>query len=180
MGAGAVVLALGCAKSEEPEAASAPTEMPAPKAGAVAPDAESDAVAQKAVARPKAELSEKKFGEAITVADVTPLSDVLESPEKFADKTIRTEGVVTAVCKSMGCWMELSDEREQAHVTMASHSFFVPKDADGHRAIVQGTVTPGQPEDQCGNKDGCYEDAKKATGKVAKLEIVATGVEFID
>jgi hypothetical protein len=174
----ALALGAGCARGADEAAQSEPPPAVAASPTAAAPEGE--AVAQKAEARPSVELPEKKFGEPITVDEITPLEDVLASPDKFADKTIRTEGVVTAVCKSMGCWMELSDEKEQAHVTMAGHSFFVPKTADGHRAIVQGTVTAGKPEDQCGNKDGCYENAQKATGKVAKLEIVATGVEFVD
>jgi hypothetical protein len=88
---------------------------------------------------------------------------------------VRTEGVVSAVCQSMGCWMEIRDEAGQAHIKMAGHSFFVPKDASGHRAVVQGTVlsitTP---------KDECASEAEKQTGAVAKVEIVATGVEFVN
>jgi Domain of unknown function (DUF4920) len=82
--------------------------------------------------------------------------------------------VVTAVCKAMGCWMEIGDPGSQAHVKMAGHSFFVPKDASGHRAIVQGTVLPTS-NDECS-----AAEAKQQTGTVAKLEIEATGVEFVD
>ena len=89
------------------------------------------------------------------------------------DKTVRTEGVVSAVCKSMGCWMEIADPAGQAHIKMAGHSFFVPRDASGHRAVVQGTVL--RP-----SHDECSEEAKQQTGAVAKIEIEATGVEFLD
>jgi hypothetical protein len=88
---------------------------------------------------------------------------------------VRTEGVVSAVCQSMGCWMQLSDAAGQAHIKMAGHSFFVPKDASGHRAIVQGKVISAT-----GGSDECAEEAKQATGKIAKIEFEATGVEFID
>ena len=73
----------------------------------------------------------------------------------------------------MGCWMEIADPNGQAHIKMAGHSFFVPKNASGHRAVVQGTVL--RP-----SNDECSQEAKEQTGAVAKIEIEATGVEFVD
>jgi hypothetical protein len=69
--------------------------------------------------------------------------------------------------------MEIADPAGQAHIKMAGHRFFVPKDASGHRAVVQGTVL--RPDD-----DECSAEAKQQTGAVAKVEIEATGVEFVD
>ena len=80
----------------------------------------------------------------------------------------------------MGCWMEIADDSGQAHIKMAGHSFFVPKDANGHRARIQGKVLPSGTEDTCGSKDSCRENAEKDTGRVAKIEIEATGIEFLD
>jgi hypothetical protein len=118
-------------------------------------------------------LAQKKFGGAITEASTTTLDALLREPAKFQTKTVRTEGVVSAVCKSMGCWMEIADPAGQAHIKMAGHSFFVPRDASGHHAVVQGTVL--RP-----SHDECSEEAKQQTGAVAKIEIEATGVEFLD
>jgi hypothetical protein len=120
-------------------------------------------------------LNQKKFGAEITEKTSTALDALIKEPRKFSTKTVRTEGVVSAVCKSMGCWMELADDAGHAHIKMAGHSFFVPKDASGHRAIVQGTLlAPTETEDEC------RQEAKQQTGKVAKIEIEATGVEFVD
>jgi Domain of unknown function (DUF4920) len=118
-------------------------------------------------------LTQKRFGGQITEKTNTALDALLREPARFQAKTVRTEGVVSAVCKSMGCWMEIADPSGQAHIKMAGHSFFVPKDASGHRAVVQGTVL--RPND-----DECSEEAKQQTGAVAKIEIEATGVEFVD
>jgi hypothetical protein len=118
-------------------------------------------------------LAQKKFGGAITETSTTTLDALLREPTKFQTKTVRTEGVVSAVCKSMGCWMEITDPAGQAHIKMAGHSFFVPRDASGHHAVVQGTVL--RP-----SHDECSEEAKQQTGAVAKIEIEATGVEFLD
>lgn len=120
-------------------------------------------------------LAQKRFGAEITEKTSTGIDALVREPAKYTSQTVRTEGVVSAVCQSMGCWMEIRDDAGQAHIKMAGHSFFVPKDASGHRAVVQGTVlsvtTP---------KDECATEAEKQTGAVAKVEIVATGVEFVD
>jgi hypothetical protein len=149
-----------CGKAADPDQATAPP--PAATAGV-----------QAAGATQLTPLSQKKFGAAITEHASTGIDAILREPAKYTSKTVRTEGVVSAVCQSMGCWMEIRDEAGQAHIKMAGHSFFVPKNASGHRAVVQGTVVDVQ-------KDECTEEAEKQTGKVAKVEIVATGVEFVN
>ena len=148
-------------------------QAPAPPEGVAAPPAATGV--QRASATELKPLAKKKFGADITEPTSTGIDALLRQPERYTSKTVRTEGVVSAVCQSMGCWMEIRDEAGQAHIKMAGHSFFVPKDASGHRAVVQGTVlsitTP---------KDECATEAEKQTGAVAKVEIVATGVEFVN
>jgi hypothetical protein len=154
-----------CAKAPDPTPSADPAQ-PQPKAAT--------ASALKA-------LDKKQFGAAITEKAPTPLTSLVKEPAKFANQTVCTEGIVSAVCKSMGCWMEIADESGQAHIKMAGHSFFVPKEANGHRARIQGKVIPAaDAQDMCGAKDNCRENAEKETGKVAKIEIEATGVEFLD
>jgi hypothetical protein len=151
----AIVALAGCAQ------APAPTEAP------------ENAGVQKAAATALKPLAQKRFGGAITETSSTALEALLREPGKYQSKTVRTEGVVSAVCKGMGCWMEIVEPGGQAHIKMAGHSFFVPKDASGHRAVVQGTVL--RP-----SEDACAQEAKEQTGAVAKIEIEATGVEFVD
>lgn len=120
-------------------------------------------------------VASKKFGAAITEQTSTPLTALVKEPGKFSAQTVRTEGKVSAVCQEMGCWMEISDPAGQAHIKMAGHSFFIPKDASGHRAVVQGKVLNPQAD-----KGHCEAEAEAQTGKVAKVEIEATGVELLD
>jgi hypothetical protein len=63
---------------------------------------------------------------------------------------------------------------------MAGHGFFVPKDSNGHRAVVQGKVLAPEQGGSCADGDGCRDEATKATGRVASVEIEATGVQFLD
>jgi uncharacterized protein DUF4920 len=100
------------------------------------------------------------------------LSDLVREPARFADKTVRVEGKVSAVCQNRGCWLELGDDAGSAHVKLKGHSFFVPKDAQGKRAEVEARVFPNV------DKGHCEEEAAEQTGRVAKIELEATGVEL--
>jgi hypothetical protein len=100
------------------------------------------------------------------------LSEVLSTPSKFADKTVRMEGKITAVCQGMGCWLQLGDEKGSAHVKLRGHSFFVPKNSSGKTALVEARVLPVPDEGHC------EEEAKEQTGVVAKVELEASGVEI--
>lgn len=165
----AFTFALGaCAKSEAPQPeATAPAAAPTP---ALEPKA--------ATAETIKPLTQKKFGQPVSETKATALTDLVKEPGKFADQTVRTEGVVSAVCKSMGCWMEIADTSGQAHIKMAGHSFFVPREANGHRAVVQGKVMPAAADKgTCGPDDGCGQGS---SAKMAKVEIEATGIEFVD
>lgn len=118
-------------------------------------------------------LEKKKFGAAVTETTTTPLPAITKDPTSFANRTVRTEGMVSAVCQSMGCWMQIADTSGKAHIKMAGHSFFVPRAASGHRAVVQGKVLASKEPNACGN-DGCGNQ------ELTQVEIEATGVEFID
>jgi hypothetical protein len=135
-------------------------------------------VPQAAAAEGIKPLTQKKYGQPVTESTTTTLTALAQEPTKFSEQTVRTEGVVSAVCKSMGCWMEIADTSGQAHIKMAGHAFFVPRDASGHRAVVQGKVlAPTADKGTCGADDGCGQGS---SAKLAKVEIEATGIEFID
>jgi hypothetical protein len=168
----ALTLALGaCAKSEPPAPeAAAPPSVANPPAQGLDPKATTAEVIKP--------LTQKKFGQPVTETKSTTLTDLVKEPNKFSEQTVRTEGTVSAVCKSMGCWMEIADTSGQAHIKMAGHSFFVPREASGHRAIVQGKVMGGGDKGgMCGADDGCGQGS---SAKMAKVEIEATGIEFLD
>ena len=160
---------LGCAQPSAPEVTAAP-----PAATAEAPKS---GVKQATVSsiRP---LSQKKFGAAITESSNTTLSSLVTEPSRFSAKTVRTEGVVSAVCQSMGCWMEIVDDAGQAHIKMAGHSFFIPKEASGHRAVVQGKLLAAAGP-ACGAND-CNPANMPNSNKGEQAQIEATGVEFVD
>src|SRR5687767_6720474 len=50
-----------------------------------------------------------KIGAGVTLSAPTPISALVASPKDFAGKTIRIDGVATAVCEAMGCWMAVAE-----------------------------------------------------------------------
>jgi hypothetical protein len=126
-------------------------------------------------AAPAAPAAATIFGQPITVADSTALAAIVQHPSQFSGQTVRTEGVVTAVCQARGCWMQIGDGEQRVHVRMHGHSFFIPRNASGRRARVQATVEGGNPNGHC------EQEAAEATGQqaAARLELDATGVELL-
>lgn len=121
-------------------------------------------------------------------AQLVALADVAKDPSAYTNKTFTTTGTVTAVCQHRGCWMEIKDDKGEAHVKMAGHSFFVPKTANGKKARVLATLVRADNEGSCGegsekheaNGKGCKAEAEAQLGRpLAKLELVAQGVELL-
>jgi hypothetical protein len=170
----AVVLAAACSQPEPAPHTPQVRAEPAP-AAAAAPHADHHpAVNAAAPVQPGANGS-RRFGEPLAAdAQRVRLNEIVQTPQRFTGRSVRVEGTVAAVCQHMGCWMEIRDEAMQAHVRMHGHSFFVPRDVNGHRAAVQATVVAAHPPTECDR------EARVQTGQVAQVELDATGVEVYD
>jgi hypothetical protein len=140
-------------------------------------------------ASPKAQEPAKKkldekvwehFGDGITEGPAVPLADALKKPEDFTGKVVRLEAPITAVCQTKGCWMHLGNQQPPVMVKFKDYGFFVPKDASGRVAIVEGTMTMKQEtveqtrhylEDA-----GKHEEAAKVTEGRRLYHFMASGV----
>jgi hypothetical protein len=87
---------------------------------------------------------QEKLGKGVTLAEATPIKALYETPDKFVGKTIRIDGVVTAVCEEMGCWMALGEsEKSEAVVRFkVEHSAGIvfPISAKGKQASAEGVL----------------------------------------
>jgi hypothetical protein len=85
---------------------------------------------------------DEKFGKGVTLKEATPIKTLFESPEKFVGKTIRIDGVVTAVCAEMGCWMALgesADAKESVRLKVSHDGKIVfPVSAKGKAVSAEG------------------------------------------
>ncbi|OFW30137.1 MAG: hypothetical protein A3H97_24550 [Acidobacteria bacterium RIFCSPLOWO2_02_FULL_65_29] len=85
------------------------------------------------------------YGKGVTLADATPIAQLLGRPADFGGKTVRVEGVVTEVCTAMGCWMALAPEGQPNGSTVliqVEHDGVIvfPLSAKGHKAAAQGVM----------------------------------------
>jgi hypothetical protein len=157
-----LALSLGCSRKADSFAAPSPAAAPAAS--------KADTANQSASA--PSPTGPVLLGERISSPAVA-LADIAKNPKKYENTVVATSGTVTAVCQSMGCWMEIKDDKGEAHVKMHSHAFYVPKTASGHKARVQATVLRTDPNDECAK-----EAAEQTSKPVAKIELDATGVEI--
>lgn len=125
-----------------------------------------------------------KRGAAVGAAKKVSLAKAMKNPGKYADKMILVEGVIVRSCKMEGCWMELAPKKDAAavRIKMKGHAFFVPLDAAGLKARVEGvmsvkTLTKAE-VDHLMNDDGAKFDKINADGTVTEISFEATGVEL--
>lgn len=125
-----------------------------------------------------AAADETKIGAGVTLKDATPIADVVKSPKDFVGKTIRVDGVATAVCEAMGCWMAVaeSDKKDAPTVRLQVEDggpIVFPISAKGKRVSAEGTFeVVGQDEHA---RDAAAEHAKHDAKASAEYRIKATG-----
>jgi hypothetical protein len=122
------------------------------------------------------------FGTAPTLSEVTPIAQVLARPADFQGKTVRVEGVVTAVCTMMGCWMALAPTdapKGPAVLIKVDDGVIVfPISARGKRATAQGVVErvgPSDAEGQEAAREHAEHDGRAKTAEATRWQIKATG-----
>ena len=149
------------------------------------PKAESKAEPHPAASAVEARPGAKSFGEAIEPGPVVNLGKVLDNPREYAGKTVTVEGDVRRVCKKMGCWMELAtgmtESDKGCRVFFGAHQFFVPKDSDGSRALVQGQIQVKQVQPDFVEhleEEGAEFEKKNSDGSADEVRLVASGVEL--
>ncbi|MGC2238324.1 MAG: DUF4920 domain-containing protein [Pyrinomonadaceae bacterium] len=125
-----------------------------------------------------------KRGAMIGNAKKVSLAKVMANPAKYADKTVRVEGVIVRSCKMEGCWMELapSKDAKSVRVKMKDHAFFIPLDSAGATAKAEGVFTVKTLSKEMVKhmieEDGAKFDNINADGTVSEISFEATGVEL--
>ncbi len=133
---------------------------------------------------PAAAKAPEAFGEPVSAGEAIPLAKVLAAPDEFAGKKVIVAADVRTACQKKGCWMELASEDASApgcRVTFKNYGFFVPKDAAGARARVEGVVEVKKVEkaevEHLESEGGKF--TKAADGSAREVRIVASGVELV-
>ncbi|MFZ1291862.1 MAG: DUF4920 domain-containing protein [Melioribacteraceae bacterium] len=84
----------------------------------------------------------KKYGNEISLKDITLISKIMENPESFVGKKVLVEGNVVAVCEKRGCWINLSSDKEfeTMRIKVNDGEIVFPMEAKGKKALVEGEV----------------------------------------
>jgi hypothetical protein len=117
---------------------------------------------------------ERAFGAPLTQTQALDVAEVLADPTPHLGKVVQCTGVVARVCERAGCWLELrptAGGEQGLRVPMAGHAFFVPQDAVGRPASVEGRLSARALGD--GERAHLVGEGLKATGP---LSLSATGV----
>lgn len=140
--------------------------------------------AQPSVAKQPA-LGTQLYGSPLGSSEAVELSEVLSNPEKFHDRNVVVSGYVKRACSRKGCWMELSTNAEKnsvgCRVKFKDYGFFVPTDAQGSSARLEGLVQVTKVEKAAVEhyeSEGGTFPSKAADGTAKEVRFVATGVEL--
>jgi hypothetical protein len=124
-----------------------------------------------------------KFGSGVSLTEATPIARILEKPADFEGKTVRVDGVVTAVCEHMGCWMALVPANAPDGATLMikvdDGVIVFPVSAKGRRAAAQGVIqrVGGDPEGQSAAAEHAKATGKAAPAAPVSYQLKATGAE---
>ena len=127
------------------------------------------------------QAADQTLGAGVKLAEPTPIATLYANPEQFVGKTIRLDGVVTAVCEQMGCWMALADSAESPQTVRfkVDHdgALVFPIAARGKRASAEGVFERIAAGDKEGNEAAREQLAAQPTasdfGK--KYQVKVTG-----
>ena len=122
------------------------------------------------------------FGAAVTLEQATPLAQVLATPDTYASQPVLLRGRLTDVCQKKGCWTVLKDGESVVRVSFQDYGFFLPKDALGAEALVQGVASVRELSERearhyaSESRDG---DPAAIQGPQREIGFVASGVRLL-
>lgn len=125
-----------------------------------------------------------KRGAALGNSKKVSLAKVMANPSKYANQSVRVEGVIVRSCKMEGCWMELAPKQDAkaVRVKMKDHAFFIPLDAAGAKVKAEGVFSvktlSKEEVKHLIEEDGAKFDKINADGTVTEISFEATGVEL--
>jgi len=132
-----------------------------------------------AVATVAVSAEDTRLGAGVTLKDATPIKALIEKPGDYVGKTIRVDGVATAVCQSMGCWLAVGDTDDKdaptVRLKVEDGVIVFPVSAKGKKVSAEGVFEQIGATDEHG-KEAADEHAKhSATAASTKYQIKATG-----
>src|SRR5262245_508919 len=120
---------------------------------------------------------ETKLGSGVTLKESTSIKTLVEQPATYVGKTIRVDGVATAVCSHMGCWMAVAAQGDEQGPTVRlkvdDGVIVFPVTAKGRKVSAEGVFeSVGATGD---SKDAAAEHATHDAKASQQYQLKATG-----
>ena len=82
------------------------------------------------------------FGAPITEDGATGFNGIEKSFTTADTINIKLSGIISEVCQSKGCWMNISDQKGESQILVRfkDYAYFMPKNVSGKKAIVEGRL----------------------------------------
>jgi hypothetical protein len=98
-----------------------------------------------------AQSADQKYGEAFSLDTVTPLAKILESPDQFVGKQVRTAGYIYTMCDDAGCWLGVLPNVGADKIVKVAYShtdvrFPIGPETMGHYVEIQGEIVTVEQE----------------------------------
>ena len=122
------------------------------------------------------------FGEKITPDNAMTYDQLLQKLETVDSLTnVKVKGSIDGVCQAKGCWMSIvsdSDKsKESMFVKFKDYGFFMPLDASGSTAIMEGKVY--KEETSVEELRHYAEDEGKSAEEIAAITEPVTELKFM-
>ena len=121
------------------------------------------------------------IGAGVKLKDATPIAAIVKTPKDYVGKTVRIDGVATAVCQEMGCWMAVAESDKKDAPTLrlkVEHegAIVFPMSAKGKKVSAQGVleVAVGEGEEHAAGGHATHQPLTaenyqiKATGAIIR------------
>jgi hypothetical protein len=118
------------------------------------------------------------LGTGVKLKDATPISAIVKAPKDYVGKTVRIDGVATAVCEAMGCWLAVaeSDAKDAPTLRLKVEDGVIvfPMSAKGKKVSAEGKFESIGGDD-AHSKEAAHEHAKADAKASTTFQIKATG-----
>jgi len=90
----------------------------------------------------RASADVEKFGKALTVKEVTKISDIYANPDKYQDKRVKVQGSILDVCTDEGCWIAIASDKpsESLRFKVDDGVIVFPTAVKGKVAVAEGVI----------------------------------------
>jgi hypothetical protein len=120
---------------------------------------------------------ETKLGAGVTIKDATPIASLVNTPDQFVGKKVRVDGIGTAVCEMMGCWIAIAEndaaDAKTVRVKVDDGVITIPVTAKGKKVSAEGTFELVADEH---GQEAAGEHAKHDAKASKSYQLKGTGV----